>query len=557
MALDDTKSKDELLQELSALRQNAAEAEGLRSRLDEIEKLYGELEIEFEKQSRKYVQESSERDRTEEMLRLANVIIDKSPVILFRRLAGDTPRLVYVSHNIARFGYTADELLDGSVEYKDIVHPDDLVRLRQEIGDYAEQDVEEYTQIYRVLTKSGQVRWIEDQTSVVRDANGIKTHNQGVLVDITDRKSSEDQLRKSEEKYRRIVETAGEGFLLMDENLVITDVNDSYCKMIGYSREELIGKTVFDLATEEYKQFLHLKREELLSKDYRKFEGALVAKDGRHVPILVHGSTLRDDQGVVIGNMAFVTDMTEHKKSLELAAEVQKNLLPQKNIRIEGLDIAGRSVPCEEIGGDYFDYLYGEEYSRRPFDVVVGDITGHGVDAALLMTSARTFLRMRSSQPGSISQIVNEMNRHLTRDVLDTGRFMTLLYMTIDTDNGHLRWVRAGHDPAIIYDPVQDKFEELKGSGLALGLDEEFAYKENVKAELTSGQIIAIGTDGIWEAFNSDGEMYGKERFHSIIRKNASAEANDILNAIYSDLDSFRSGLKPEDDITLVVIRIT
>jgi sigma-B regulation protein RsbU (phosphoserine phosphatase) len=174
------------------------------------------------------------------------------------------------------------------------------------------------------------------------------------------------------------------------------------------------------------------------------------------------------------------------------------------------------------------------------------------------MTSARTFLRMRSSQPGSIAQIVNEMNRHLLRDVLDTGRFMTLLYMTIDTDNGHVRWVRAGHDPAILYDPVQDKFEKLKGVGVALGLDEKFAYEENLKTELASGQIIAIGTDGIWESFNRDGEMYGKERFHSIIRKNANAEeANDILNAIYNDLDSFRSGLKPDDDITLVVIRIT
>ena len=368
---------------------------------------------------------------------------------------------------------------------------------------------------------------------------------------------AESEVRKSEEKYRRIVETAGEGFLLMDKDLIITDVNDAYCKMVGYSRQELIGKPPFDLATQEYKQFLLLERDKLLSKEYGVFEGVVVAKDGRHVPILVHCNTLTDDQEAVIGNMAFVTDMTEQKKSLELAGEVQKSLLPQKNLRFNGLDIAGKSVPCEEIGGDYFDYLLGEEYSDRPFSVVVGDITGHGVDAALLMTSARAFLRMRSSQPGSISQIVNEMNRHLTRDVLDTGRFMTLLYMSIDTDNGHLRWVRAGHDPAIVYDPVQDKFEELKGSGQALGLDEEFAFEENLKTELASGQIIAIGTDGIWEAFNRDGEMYGKERFNSIIRKNASAEANDILNAIYSDVDSFRSGLKPEDDITLVVIKIT
>jgi PAS domain S-box-containing protein len=370
------------------------------------------------------------------------------------------------------------------------------------------------------------------------------------------RLAAESEVRKSEEKYRRIVETAGEGFLLMDRDLNITDVNEAYCRMVGYSRQALIGKPPFDLASHEYKQFLLLKRDELLSKEYKEFEGVVLAKDGRHVPILVHGNTLTDDQGAVIGNMAFVTDMTEQKKSLELAGEIQKSLLPQKNLRINGLDIAGRSIPCEEIGGDYFDYLLGEEYSNRPFSVVVGDITGHGVDAALLMTSARAFLRMRSAQPGSISQIINEMNHHLTRDVLDTGRFMTLLYMTIDTDNGHLRWVRAGHDPAIVYDPLQDKLEELKGAGLALGLDEKFAYEENLKTELTSGQIIAIGTDGIWEAFNRDGEMYGKERFHSIIRKNASAEAKDILNAIYSDLDSFRSGLKPEDDITLVVIKI-
>ena len=97
MTSDDTKSKEELLQELNSLRQKAAEAEGLRSRLEKVENLYGELEEKFEKQSREYAQERAERDRTEEMLRMANVIIDKSPVILFRRLLGDQPSLLYFS----------------------------------------------------------------------------------------------------------------------------------------------------------------------------------------------------------------------------------------------------------------------------------------------------------------------------------------------------------------------------------------------------------------------------------------------------------------------------
>ena len=187
--------------------------------------------------------------------------------------------------------------------------------------------------------------------------------------------------------------------------------------------------------------------------------------------------------------------------------------------------------------------------------MVVGDVTGHGIDAALLMTTARAFLRMRASQCGSISQIITEMNRHLAQDVLETGRFMTLFYMTIDLERGHVRWVRAGHDPALIYDPVKDDFEELKGEGLALGVDEEFAYEENLRTQLVSGEVIALGTDGIWEAHNRHGEMFGKDRFREIIRQNANAQANEILDAVYAELNSFTLGIKPEDDLTLVVIK--
>jgi sigma-B regulation protein RsbU (phosphoserine phosphatase) len=148
------------------------------------------------------------------------------------------------------------------------------------------------------------------------------------------------------------------------------------------------------------------------------------------------------------------------------------------------------------------------------------------------------------------------MNRHLAQDVLDTGRFMTLFYATIDRENRRLSWVRAGHDPALIYDPRQDKFEELRGSGLALGVDEGVSYEENHRLGLVGGEIIAIGTDGIWEARDKDGEMFGKARFREIIRRNARAGAEAILEAVYDELERFRFGLKPEDDVTLVVVKI-
>jgi sigma-B regulation protein RsbU (phosphoserine phosphatase) len=148
------------------------------------------------------------------------------------------------------------------------------------------------------------------------------------------------------------------------------------------------------------------------------------------------------------------------------------------------------------------------------------------------------------------------MNRHLTRDVLETGRFMTLFYLTIDPEKDRIDWVRAGHDPALVYDPGRDEFTELKGDGVALGVKENFDYQENNISGLTNGQIIAIGTDGIWEAINSNGEMFGKERFRNIIRKNAGFGSGDIVNAVYKELNQFTRGQKSEDDITLVIIKI-
>ena len=556
MKSDVKKTKDELIEELKVLRPQAARTEALQNHLADVEKSYGDLQARFEERTRALERECLDRDQTEEALRMAEVIIDNSPAILFRRLAGDEPRLVYVSDNIRQMGYTAEEFMSAKIHFRDIVHPDDMDKVSEEISYYAEKDVEEYTQVYRVVAENGDVRWVEDQTSVVRDADGNKTHNQGILVDITERKKAEEELRKSEEKFRRIVETAGEGFLLMDENLGIVDANEAYCKMLGYTRAELIGKTPLDLATEDFKQFMMSNRESILAEEYRKIEGTSIAKDGRQVPILIHGSTLRDDRGQVIGNMAFITDMTEHKKALALAGEVQKSLLPQDKPMVQGLDIAGKNVSCDEIGGDYFDFLWRRDTQKGPFSVVVGDISGHGVDSALLMTTARAFLRMRASQPGTISEIITAMNRHLTRDVLESGRFMTLFYLTIDPEKGRIDWVRAGHDPALVYDPGRDEFTELKGSGVALGVKENFDYQENNIGGLVNGQIIAIGTDGIWEASNGDGEMFGKARFRDIIRKNAGSGSGEIINAVYNELNQFTRGQKSEDDITLVIIKV-
>ena len=528
----------------------------LNQRIENLQRSHAELQKKYRQQAERLSTQCAFRDRQQEQLRLADVIIDRSPVVLFRRLAGEEPKLIYVSRNIARFGYDASDFLEGRVFFKDIVHPEDNERLGDEIRAHVEADVEEYTQYYRIVTAGGDVRWVEDQTSVVKDEKGEKQFHQGILVDITERKLAEEQVRRSEEKHRRIIETAGEGFLMMDEDLKIQYVNDAYCRMVGYSRDELLGKTPFDIATEKFASFMQANRDRILAMDYRKFEGTLLAKDGRVVPVLIHGNTLRDDRGVQIGNVAFVADLTEQKKALDLAGMVQKSLIPSKAPRIEGLDIAGRSDSCDEVGGDYFDYLYGPEYSDESVKVVVGDIAGHGVDAALLMTSARAFIRSRAAQRGSPAQIVSSMNRDLAQDMKDSGHFMTLFFMEIDQRTGAVQWVRAGHEPALIYRPDEDRFEELLGDGIALGVEEEFTYVEYALARMPPGTIVALGTDGIWETTDGHGQSFGKQRFRDIIKDHSNGTAQQILDTVFEHVNGFTQGLPPQDDITLVVIKV-
>ena len=150
------------------------------------------------------------------------------------------------------------------------------------------------------------------------------------------------------------------------------------------------------------------------------------------------------------------------RQSLEIAMEVQQNLLPKDDPVFDGLDIAGKSIYCDETGGDYYDYFEFGEHRTGKIGIVLGDVSGHGISSALLMATARAFLRQRSALPGTISQVISDINRQLARDVVNSGSFMSMFYMIIDKTNKNLKWVRAGHDPAIFYDPNTDNDVGIK-----------------------------------------------------------------------------------------------
>jgi sigma-B regulation protein RsbU (phosphoserine phosphatase) len=253
-----------------------------------------------------------------------------------------------------------------------------------------------------------------------------------------------------------------------------------------------------------------------------------------------------------------VPKIEEHMRmsnALGLAQEVQQSLLPQSDPSFPGFDIAGASIYCDETGGDYYDFIETNRDGQPGLAVVVGDVSGHGVSSALLMATARALIMLRSSMPGEAAGIIKDVNRYLSLDTAQTGNFMTFFYCELTQRKPEVRWVRAGHDPALIYDPSTDVFDELKGQGPALGLDSSFEY-DSFHRRIETGQVILIGTDGIWEMHNKAGDMFGKKGLREIIRNNHRASARQIVDTVTDALDQFRGDEAPEDDITLVVIKV-
>jgi sigma-B regulation protein RsbU (phosphoserine phosphatase) len=264
----------------------------------------------------------------------------------------------------------------------------------------------------------------------------------------------------------------------------------------------------------------------------------------------------KDEFGVIAGHTNSMIDGLRHRaallSALKLAEEVQQNLLPQSAPQMPGLDIAGTSIYCDETGGDYYDYF------KLPADrlgVVVADASGHGVGAAMHMTTVRAFLHFGIRTYQNPARLLTEINYYVTRDSSETNRFMSMFFLEIDQSAKTLCWVRAGHEPAMVFGPSGSKLQDLYGQGIALGVIADYNYAEYTLQGWESGSVIVIGTDGVREARNQKGEMFGLGRLQEVISQNVNASAEVIQNSVIGALRTFQADARQEDDITLVIVK--
>lgn len=243
------------------------------------------------------------------------------------------------------------------------------------------------------------------------------------------------------------------------------------------------------------------------------------------------------------------------RQALTVAEQAQQYLLPEQAPKIKGYDISGLSVYCDETGGDYYDFMDIDRKDFTSLGIVIGDVSGHGIGAALLMASARGGLRaFLTNQEPSLSQTMATFNNHLAKDTRE-GQFLTLFFGILNGGDNNLHWVSAGHEPALLFRKQSRTFEELPNTGMPLGIMPGADFEEGGPVFLESGDIVLIVTDGIRETRNPQGESFGLKRIKQFMLEHFQLQTRALCRELVTRVQEFRQGGAQKDDLTMVLVK--
>lgn len=236
-------------------------------------------------------------------------------------------------------------------------------------------------------------------------------------------------------------------------------------------------------------------------------------------------------------------------KDVELAGQVQRLFLPAGKPAVAGLEIAGMMHAAQGVGGDYYDYFPIDAHTTQ---IVVADVSGKGVPAALLMSATAAAMRLEANRHRSMLEQVERLNTEIGA-VSDPERYVTLLVAEIDAHKGIIHYVNCGHNPALLFRPKTGAVSLMNSSCLPIGLSPE-EICELASEDLMSGDVLVFYTDGVTEAENRLGEEFGMERLSAVVRQSSSLSAHDLMTNIYNAAADF-CGDKFGDDVTILAVK--
>lgn len=325
-------------------------------------------------------------------------------------------------------------------------------------------------------------------------------------------------------------------------------INHALSLQLGDKRSALAVEDIFDLLLETGHNLI-------TQKCYRK-SGEWFWCDLSLAPV-------RDDQGQLTHFILIISDVSDRHRAeeehneLNAAREIQRTLLPRLPLITPHLRMFGGCTPAKQVGGDYFDYFLNQDN----VDVVIADVSGHGMGSALMMSEARITLKAEARRQKEISglgsaAILRSLNDLLYEDLDGSSLFISLFHLRYQPATGKLIFANAGHNPPLLLKAEQAECLALDADGLVLGVLEDVLFEEK-SLEVQAGDRLLLYTDGLIEARDESGNFYGLERLSRWFQTSRNQPVEQVVNLLLEDLKTFRGLAEIEDDVTLLVIELT
>ncbi len=268
-----------------------------------------------------------------------------------------------------------------------------------------------------------------------------------------------------------------------------------------------------------------------------------------HLKVL---TTLASVAAIRVENARLMEEQIQRERleqELQLASEIQQRFQPTQAPQVPGYEMQGISFPCYEIGGDYYDFIARADGRMI---VTLGDVSGKGTAAALLMSSLHAAVHAQAASHHSLVETISAVNNYLTENT-PNNRFVTLFYAELDPQTGNLAFINAGHNPPLIVHHA-GTVENLAAGGLPLGIRQNAEYREG-RTQLHPSDVLVIYSDGVSEATSPQGEEFGTDRLLEVVARNLDSSAAGIRDRIEAALTKWAQGTPAGDDITLVIVK--
>lgn len=447
-------------------------------------------------------------------------------------------------------GYTADELLTRP--FAEFVHPDDREATDAEVRKLA-RGLPTIRFENRYRCRDGRYRWLS-WTAAPSPGRALIY---ATALDVTERK-------QAETLWRRLVEATPDAIVVIGAGGTIVLVNAMAERLFGYPREQLVGRPLEVLIPARLRA-AHAGHVDAYGVAPRArpmgtgIELCGLRRDGTEFPADICLGPLEVDGAALV--VATVRDLTErrqaqreqrHREAQLLAArEIQRHLLPAAGPRLAGFDVGGASHAAEFAAGDQFDYL---PMPGGLLGIIVADVSGHGIGAALLMASTHAYLRLLAETSADPSRALERANRILFEET-GPDRFVTLVFAVLDPGTGILRYASAGHPAGLVLGSDSAVKARLPSTSWPLGVVADAAFPEGDPVALAPGDMVLLCTDGLLDAESPRAERFGERRLIEAALAHRDAPAAAITAAVCETVLAFTGRAAPEDDLTLVVIK--